>query len=85
MANAYAQLSPEVTSWLVNANSANWHDILETNVEQVQYTDNDVYISCEAIPGYDVGPWDDPSMAPNQNFVFKITRLEVGFCVRAGF
>jgi len=74
MANAYAQLSPEVTSWLVNANSAAWHDILETNVEQVQYTDTDVYISCEAIPGYDVGPWDDPSMAPNQNFVFKITR-----------
>lgn len=74
MANAYAQLSPEVTSWLINANSANWHDILETNVEQVQYTDNDVYLSCEAIPGYDVGPWDDPSMAPNQNFVFKITR-----------
>jgi hypothetical protein len=74
MANAYAQLSPEVTSWLVNANSATWHDILETNVEQVQYTDTDVYISCEAIPGYDVGPWDDPSMPPNQNFVFKITR-----------
>lgn len=74
MANAYAQLTPEVTSWLVNANSATWHDILETNVEQVQYTDSDVYISCEAIPGYDVGPWDDPSMAPNQNFVFKITR-----------
>ncbi len=74
MANAYAQLSPEVTSWLVNANSASWHDILETNVEQVQYTDDDVYISCEAIPGYDIGPWDDPTLAPNQNFVFKITR-----------
>ena len=74
MANAYAQLSPEVTSWLVNTNSASLHDILETNVEQVQYTDSDVYISCEAVPGYDVGPWDDPSMAPNQNFVFKLTR-----------
>lgn len=74
MANAYAQLSPEVTSWLVNANGASWHDILETNVEQVQYTDNDVYISCKAIPGYDIGPWEDPSLVPNQNFVFKITR-----------
>lgn len=70
-----AQLTPEITSWITDAGSSNFHDIIYSNVQQVQYTDADVFISCDAIAAYDVGPWDDPALGSNQNFVFRIPRL----------
>lgn len=71
-----AQLPPIITSWIINTDSATGYDGIETNVQIVQYTDSNVYISATCIPGYDIGPWkNNPNTPTNQNFVYKLTRF----------
>src|SRR5688572_4118607 len=73
--SSQAQLTPEITSWIINTTGATGYGGHETNVQQVQYSTNNVYISCTCIPGYDIGPWNgNPNTPANQNFVYKITR-----------
>lgn len=67
--------TPEVTSWLLNTTGDTGYNGILSNVQQVQYSDQNVYVSCTCIPGYDIGPWaGNPNTPANQNFVFKITR-----------
>jgi hypothetical protein len=73
-----AQLGPAVTSWSLNLNNQTGYNNLPSNVQQVQYSTNNVYVSCSCIPGYAIGPWNgNPNVASNQNFVYKITRNPV--------
>jgi hypothetical protein len=73
-----AQVGPAVTSWMVNTTSATGYAGILSNVQTVQYSTANVYISCTCIPGYSIGPWTgNPNVASNQNFVFKITRTPV--------
>ncbi len=66
---------PEVISWILNPTHQTGYGGLETNVQKVQYSSDNVYVSCTCIPGYDIGPWaGNPNQPANQNFVFKITR-----------
>jgi hypothetical protein len=70
-----AQLTPEVTSWIINTTGDTGYNGIPSNVQLVQYSDNNVYVSSTCIPGYDIGPWNgNPNTPANQNFVFKITR-----------
>ncbi len=71
-----AQLSPTITSWIINNNNSIGFAGIETNVQQVQYSTNNVYVSCSDIAswipvGYDWpnNPWFPQDMA----FTFKIT------------
>jgi len=76
--SAQAQVGPEITSWVINTNGATGYNSLPSNVQQVQYTSTDVYVSASCIPGYAIGPWNsNPNTPSNQNFVFKITRNPV--------
>ncbi|MEO8590026.1 MAG: YHYH protein [Flavobacteriales bacterium] len=69
------QSGPEVTAWILNPGGETGYGGLLSNVQQVQYNNTDVYVSCTCIPGYDIGPWaGNPNTPANQNFVFKITR-----------
>jgi hypothetical protein len=70
-----AQLSPAITSWIQNpdTNANRGYANIPSNVEVVQYSTSDVYVSCTCIPGYSIGPWNNPNVASNQNFVYKIT------------
>ncbi len=69
-----AQLNPAITSWLINTTGETGYDGIETNVQLVQYSVDNVYVSCTCIPGYDIGPWvGNPNVPSNQNFVYKIT------------
>ena len=78
LTNAQAQLSPDITSWILNTTGATGYDGIETNVQQVQYSDSFVYVSATCIPGYSIGPWmGSPATPSNQNFVFKIPRFLV--------
>ena len=72
---ATAQLSPAITSWIQNpdTNTNKGYANIPSNVEVVQYSTSDVYVSCTCIPGYSIGPWSNPNVASNQNFVYKIT------------
>src|ERR1035441_1949637 len=68
-----AQLSPVITSWVINTTGATGYNGIPSNVQVVQYTSTDVYISCTCIPCYDIGPWNgNPNTPVNQNFVFKL-------------
>lgn len=67
--------TPEITSWIVNTTGALGYGSILSNVQQVQYSTNNVYVSCTCIPGYSIGPWSgNPNIPSNQNFVYKITR-----------
>lgn len=72
---AFAQITPEISSWVRNTTGATGYSGILSNVQVVQYSAGNVYISCTCIPGYNIGPWPgNPNVATNQNFVFKITR-----------
>jgi hypothetical protein len=71
----HSQENPEIISWIVNTEAETGYNGITSNVQSVDYTANDVYVSCTCIPGYDIGPWaGNPNTPSNQNFVFKITR-----------
>ena len=73
-----AQVGPDISSWIINTTGATGYNSLPSNVQQVQYTSTDVYVSATCIPGYAIGPWNsNPNIPSNQNFVFKITRNPV--------
>jgi hypothetical protein len=66
---------PELNSWKINTTGATGYAGIPSNVQQVQYSPSNVYVSCTGVPDYTIGPWpSNPNVAQNQNFVFKITR-----------
>ena len=70
-----AQVTPNVRSWIVNTTGATGFNGILSNVQRVQYSTGNVYVTCAGIPSYAIGPWpNNPNTATNQNFVFKITR-----------
>lgn len=71
----HAQVAPEIGCWILNTSNATGYNNIPSNVQQVQYSNNNVYVSCTCIPGYDIGPWvGNPNTPSNQNFVYKLTR-----------
>ena len=73
---SFAQLSPAITNWQINSGSHTGFAGILTNVQQVQYSTNNVYISttdiADWIPvGYN---WPNNPWSPqNKNYTFKIT------------
>lgn len=66
---------PEVTSWIINTTGTTGYAGISSNIQQVQYSTNNVYVSATCIPSYNIGPWPgNPNTPANQNFVYKITR-----------
>ncbi|MEP6796245.1 MAG: YHYH protein [Saprospiraceae bacterium] len=86
--HSYTQITPEIYSWILNTNGDVGYNNIPSNIQQVQYSAANVYVSATCIPGYDIGPWaGNPNIPANQNFVFKITRQPVansGTPVNAG-
>jgi hypothetical protein len=79
-----AQMNPAITQWLINdqglmgshyvqGNSTPIADNVAANVQQVQYSNNWVYVHTNGIPSYVTGPFLDgnPSLATDQNAIFK--------------
>lgn len=70
-----AQITPEIYSWILNTTNQTGYGGILSNVQQVQYSTNNVYVSATCVPSYSIGPWaGNPNVPANQNFVFKITR-----------
>jgi hypothetical protein len=75
MVSRAQSIDPEVSSWVLNSGGETGYRGIPSNVQQVRYSADNVYVSCTCIPGYDIGPWaGNPNTPANQNFVFKITR-----------
>ena len=84
-----AQAQAELTSWHYNTDGATGHYYtnaggivdtgVECDIEQVQYSDEFVYVSCAGLPRYLTAPFPDgnPSNPTNQNHLFKIPRNPV--------
>ncbi len=81
----YAQTNPAISQWLINTqgflgshyvqgNSTPIADNVAANVQQVQYSNNWVYVHTNGIPAYVTGPFLDgnPSLAADQNAIFKL-------------
>jgi hypothetical protein len=81
-----AQTNPAITGWLQNTtgilgqhyvggNSTPIQDADSANVQTVLYSANWVYVRTKGIPSYITGPFLDgnPSIATNQNAIFKIS------------
>ncbi len=67
--------APTITSWIINPGEETGYNGMLTNVQQVAYTEADVYVRCTCVPGYDIGPWvGNPNTPTNQDFCFRITR-----------
>src|SRR5665213_158537 len=74
----FAQLTPDITSWVLNTTGQTGYAGILSNVQTVQYDSTYTYISCTCIPGYSIGPWiGNPNVPANQNFVFEIPRHPV--------
>jgi len=70
-----AQMGPTITSWIINPGGQTGYNGITSNVQQVQYSTNNVYVSASCIPSYSIGPWaGNPNTPVNQNFVYKFTR-----------
>jgi hypothetical protein len=71
-----AQQGPEVTSWILNRTNETGFSGIPSNVQKVQYSSENVYVTCTCIPGYDIGPWNgNPNTPVNMNFSFRIPRV----------
>ena len=79
-----AQTNPAIAQWLINTqgltgshyvqgNSTPISENVAANVQQVQYSNNWVYVHTNGIPAYVTGPFLDgnPSLASDQNAIFK--------------
>lgn len=83
----FAQLSPQITSWVVNSNSAvgsctacasQTITSIPANIQTVQYSATQVYVSATCVPDYNIGPWTaNPNQPSNQNLVCKFTRAAI--------
>ena len=81
---------PTVTSWLqnteqtgsyyMNGNSTPVSNSLLVNCQQVEYSNNYVYVSTEGIPSYPAGPFLDgnPSQAESMGRLFRFTSFSSG-------
>ena len=74
---ANAQIGPDITSWLQNTTVTGYAGII-SNVQLVQYSATDVYVSTNCIPEYAIGPWpSDPNIPSAQNAVCEFPRNPV--------
>ena len=74
---ATAQPTPNITSWLQNT-TATGYGGYTSNVQLVQYSATEVYVSASCIPEYAVGPWPtDPNVPSPQNVVCAFPRFPV--------
>ncbi len=87
---ASAQSDPCITQWMINTtniqgrhyiagNSTPFQDNALANVQQVQFSDDWVYVHSNGIPAYITGPFLDgnPSLATSQDAIFRFPRLPV--------
>ncbi|MDE0979618.1 MAG: hypothetical protein OSA78_06465, partial [Flavobacteriales bacterium] len=76
---------PEIVSWQINADGANgqfWNNGqltdngISCDVQLVQFSDNNVYITSTGVPRYATAPFGDsnPSQASEIAYLFRIPR-----------
>lgn len=68
-------LPPVVTGWILNPGGQTGYGGLVTNVTRVAYSATQVYVQCNSVPSYPIGPWPaNPNTPVAMGFTFKIPR-----------
>tara|TARA_B110000211_G_C14086121_1_gene556782 strand:- start:3604 stop:4881 length:1278 start_codon:yes stop_codon:yes gene_type:complete len=75
--------SPAVTAWVINTDNTTGYNCsgcapavygsIDADIQSIDYTATDVYVTTEGVPSYDVGPWSNPNVPEAQGRVWKIT------------
>ncbi len=85
-ANTQAQITPEVSAWMLSDGTQTGHYYLtdgtlvdtgvEADVQEVWYTEEHVYVKATGMAAYNMGPFLDgnPNQPDDQNYLFRITR-----------
>lgn len=81
---AFAQ-GPSITSWVINTTNATGYNCsgctpsavngsITADIQSVDYSPKDVWITTDGVPSYNVGPWtQNPNVPTEQNKVWKFT------------
>ncbi len=81
--SSQVQAQPNITSWMMNSNGLATYDVGSgtvtmadsSDVLEVCYNNNYVYIRSEGLAGYEMGPFPmNPNTPSAQSFVWRITR-----------
>lgn len=75
---------PEVTSWVLNTTSATGYNCsgcspvengtISADIASVDYDTDNVYVTTDGVPSYNVGPWSaNPNVPSAQNRIWKFT------------
>lgn len=71
-ASAHA-LPPVVTQWKLNRTNATGYGGIVADVTQVRHSSTNVYVSCNGVPSYSIGPWPgNPNTPTALNWVYKL-------------
>jgi len=65
---------PLLSTWKINSTDETGYDGITANVQKVQYSTSYVYISSTGVPSFNIGPWKEPNVAEEQDFVLKFPR-----------
>lgn len=70
-------LSDGTTGLFYTTGGSTYDSGLEANVQLVQYSDDNVYVTCSGIPDYPVLPFNDgnPATPGDQGYLFRIPRF----------
>ena len=71
--SSHITAQPELNSWLLNISGETGYNNQPSNVQSIHYTNDNVFVSCSCIPGYDIGPWaGNPNQRKIKIFVLKL-------------
>lgn len=76
--------SPTITAWVINTDNTTGYNCsgcspsaygtIDADIQSVNYTATNVYVSTEGVPSYNVGPWQsNPNVPEAQGKVWKFT------------
>ncbi|WP_306643384.1 YHYH protein [Sanyastnella coralliicola] len=85
---SFAYSQAEITSWILTDGSTGQYyndngnlidSGVEVDIQLVQYSDDNVYVTCEGMPSYPIGPYPDgnPAQAGGHGYLFRIPRNPV--------
>lgn len=69
-----SQSDPTITRWF-RSTGVGFMNIV-ANITQIQYSARYVYVSCNSIPGYNIGPWaNNPNTPAAKGYTFQFPRV----------
>jgi YHYH protein len=72
-AGTAAAVPPIVTQWKMNTTGATGYGGTVADVTLVRYSGTNVYVTCQGIPSYSIGPWNtSPNTPTGQGWVYKL-------------